>query len=142
MIRFALKSAFWLVLAFTIMPHFLPAESKNETHQKVAAPVPAKTEPDEIEQLLAHGKSAMEIGKFCLDNPSLCEQGQSYLASSAQQLLTNSGAILDYLSAQFGTRQSPAAPPAATPAKVQQKFIPVPTPRESALQHSSSAASR
>ncbi|MBV2142629.1 hypothetical protein KUG47_03830 [Falsochrobactrum sp. TDYN1] len=128
MIRFVLKSAFWLSLAFLIMPHFLPAEPESETQQQ-AAPVEGKTERDQIGDLLASGKTAVEIGKLCIDNPPLCEGGQSFLASTGRQLLANSGAMLDYLSSHFSSTQKQTALPAPT----KREFIPIPTPRESAL---------
>ncbi|KYB45759.1 hypothetical protein AB664_33935 [Brucella anthropi] len=43
MIRFLIKSAIWLSLAFMVMPHFFPADQEN-TSTKNSAPVQTKAE--------------------------------------------------------------------------------------------------
>lgn len=134
MIRFLIKSAFWLTLAFIVMPRFFPADEQNKPQQKPAI-AEAKREPDSIDQLLANGKTAVELGKLCIDNPSFCQHGTSLVSSAGSGLLEGSRAALEYLSDHFGTKPQPpakmemeAAPPtqAAT-------GIPIPTSREEAL---------
>lgn len=128
MIRFLVKSAIWLSLAFLIMPHFMPVETENASSKSdIANSFPSTS--DEIEKLIAGGKTAMELGKYCMENPAICESGQSALKTTAGKLLENSGALLDYFSDQFGPAET--APP---PSIAQQpQFIPVPTPRESVV---------
>lgn len=128
MIRFLVKSAIWLSLAFLIMPHFMPNEAENASSKSdITNSVPST--PDEIEKLIAGGKTAMEVGRFCLENPEICESGQSALKITGGRLLENSGALLGYLSDHFGN--SGKAPAASVPERPQ--FIPIPTPRESVI---------
>ncbi len=133
MIRFLLKSVFWLSLAFIVMPHIFPADEQNKPQEKPAAET--KREPDSIDQLLANGKTAVELGKLCIDNPSFCQNGTSLVSSAGSGLLEGSRAALEYLSDRFGTKPQPPAKvePAAT-APVQAAIgIPIPTSREEAL---------
>ncbi|MCX2695976.1 MULTISPECIES: hypothetical protein [Ochrobactrum] len=138
MIRFLIKSVFWLSLAFIVMPHFFPADKEN-TSSKNAASVEAMAKPDSINQLLANGKTALEVGKLCANNPALCENGTSLLSSAASGILHRSGSILEYLSDRIGTKHEiPAATvtkqePLTEPSKTSLQTIPVPTPRASAL---------
>jgi len=138
MIRFLIKSVFWLSLAFIVMPHFFPADKEN-TAPKTVASVEAKAEPDSIEQLLANGKTALEIGKLCVNNPALCENGTSMLSSATSGMMQRSGSILEYLSNRFGTKHETPAPAVAKqelpaePSKNSSHIIPIPTPRASAL---------
>jgi len=132
MIRFLVKSAIWLSLAFLIMPHFMADEAENVSSKPdIANSTPSTS--DEIGKLIAGGKTAMEVGKFCMDNPTICENGQSALKTSAGQLLENSGALLGFLSDHFG--HSDKMPTASIPETLPEKpqFIPVPTPRESII---------
>ncbi|RQP20698.1 MAG: hypothetical protein EAS49_02395, partial [Brucella intermedia] len=76
MIRFLIKSAFWLTLAFLVMPRIFPADEQN-TPQEKPAMTGTRREPDSIDQLLANGKTAVELGKLCIDNPSFCQNGTS-----------------------------------------------------------------
>src|SRR5690606_17153125 len=134
MIRFLLKSVFWLSLAFIVMPHFFPADEQSKPQEK---PVTADTrrEPDSIDQLLANGKTAVELGKLCIDNPSFCQNGTSLVSSAGSGLLEGSRAALEYLSDRFGTKPQPPAKaePAASPDVQGATGIPIPTPREEAL---------
>ncbi|MBB5703726.1 hypothetical protein FHS76_003636 [Ochrobactrum daejeonense] len=124
MIRFLLKSVFWLSLAFIVMPRLFPTDQENGPSEK-AAPTEAARKPDSIDQLLANGKTAVEIGKLCLDNPSFCESGTSVVSNAGSGLLEGSRVVLEYLSDRFGSKPQPSAK--AEPA------IPLPTPREEAL---------
>ena len=136
MIRFLIKSAIWLSLAFMIMPHFFPADEENTPIQK---PVNAasQTEPDQINQLLSNGKTALELGKLCVNNPSLCENGASFLSSAASGAMERTGGVLEYLSDRFGTKPPTATPtvpePATQPTQHTILKIPIPTPRAEAL---------
>ena len=139
MIRFLIKSAIWLTLAFMVMPHFFPADEKT-TPQKASAQ--AKGEPDSVDQLLANGKTALEIGKLCVNNPSFCENGTSFLSSAASGMLERSGGILEYLSDRFGTKQQSSDPVVpivakqelpAEPTSSSSHIVPIPTPRSVAL---------
>ncbi|ERM00057.1 hypothetical protein Q644_07295 [Brucella intermedia 229E] len=137
MIRFLIKSAFWLTLAFLVMPRiFPPADKQNTPPQEKPAMTGTRREPDSIDQLLANGKTAVELGKLCIDNPSFCQNGTSLVSSAGSGLLEGSRVALEYLSDRFGTKPQPPAKaePAASPPAVQGATgIPIPTPREEAL---------
>ncbi|WP_266019782.1 hypothetical protein [Brucella intermedia] len=134
MIRFLIKSAFWLTLAFLVMPRIFPADEQN-TPQEKPAMTGTRREPDSIDQLLANGKTAVELGKLCIDNPSFCQNGTSLVSSAGSGLLEGSRVALEYLSDRFGTKPQPPAKaePAASPAVQGATGIPIPTPREEAL---------
>ncbi|URQ74191.1 MAG: hypothetical protein NBV76_06415 [Candidatus Ochrobactrum gambitense] len=127
MIRFLIKSAFWLSLAFIVMPRFFPAEQENKSAEKPAAVTEtrgeaqgvANSERSTVDQLLANGKTAIEIGKLCVDNPSFCENGTSLISSAGSGLLKGSGQMLDYLSQRFGNKKE--APAEAQPVAVAEK---------------------
>lgn len=107
-------------------------EAENVSSKSdIANSIPATS--DEIGKLIVGGKTAMELGKFCMENPAICESGQSTLKTTAGRLLENSGALLGYLSDHFG--HSGKAPIASIPENPPEspKFIPVPTPRESVI---------
>jgi hypothetical protein len=72
-----------------------------------------------VDQLLANGKTAIEIGKLCVDNPSFCENGTSLISSAGSGLLKGSGQMLDYLSQRFGNKKE--TPAEAQPATVAEK---------------------
>ena len=128
MIRFLLKSVFWLSLAFIVMPRFFPADEQSKPQEKPAI-AETKREPDSIDQLLANGKTAVELGKLCIENPSFCQNGTSLVSSAGSGLLEGSRAALEYLSDRFGTKPQPAAT-----APVQAAIgIPIPTSRDEAL---------
>lgn len=147
MIRFLLKSVFWLSLAFIVMPRFFAADEQNKPQEKPAI-AETKREPDSIDQLLANGKTAVELGKLCIDNPSFCQNGTSLVSSAGSGLLEGSRAALEYLSDRFGTKPpSPAkAEPAAAEPVQAATGIPIPTSREEALRaldrHSTGAITR
>jgi len=134
MIRFLIKSAFWLTLAFIVMPRFFPADEQTKPQEKPAI-AGTNQEPDSIGQLLANGKTAVELGKLCIDNPSFCQNGTSLVSSAGSGLLEGSRVALEYLSDRFGTKPQP--PAKAEPAAVQPvqaaTGIPIPTSREEAL---------
>lgn len=133
MIRFLLKSVFWLSLAFIAMPHFFPAREDNKAGQN---PVVSGNDPQSVDQILAHGRTAVEIGKLCIDNPSFCEQGTSLAASAGSSVLKGSGQLLDFLSESFGNKTNtalPQQPTAAAPFSSAKGDIPVPTARAEAL---------
>ncbi|WP_139975461.1 MULTISPECIES: hypothetical protein [Brucella/Ochrobactrum group] len=134
MIRFLIKSVFWLSLAFIVMPRFFPADEQSKPQEK---PITAETkrEPDSIDQLLANGKTAVELGKLCIDNPSFCQKGTSLVSSAGSGLLEGSRAALEYLNDRFGSKSQPLAkvePTTATPAQIT-IGIPIPTSRDAAL---------
>jgi hypothetical protein len=134
MIRFLLKSVFWLSLAFIVMPRFFPADEQSKPQEKPAI-AETKREPDSIDQLLANGKTAVELGKLCIDNPSFCQNGTSLVSSAGSGLLEGSRAALEYLSDRFGTKPQPPASvePVATAPMQAAIGIPIPTSREEAL---------
>ena len=133
MIRFLLKSAFWLSLAFIVMPHFFPADEQSEPLDKPAL-VETRREPDSIDQLLANGKTAVELGKLCIDNPSFCQNGTSLISSAGSGLLEGSRTALEYLSDRFSAKpQPPAQAKPITAAQQTTTSIPIPTSREEAL---------
>ena len=134
MIRFLIKSVFWLSLAFIVMPRFFPVDEQNKPQEKPAI-AETKREPDSIDQLLANSKTAVELGKLCIDNPSFCQNGTSLVSSAGSGLLEGSRVALEYLSDRFGTKPQPPAKaePAASPAVQGATGIPIPTPREEAL---------
>ncbi len=111
MIRFLIKSVFWLSLAFIVMPRFFPAEQENKVAEKPAAVTEPQSAPGAVDQLLANGKTAIEIGKLCMDNPSFCENGTSLISSAGSGLLKGSGQMLDYLSQRFGNKKDAPAEP-------------------------------
>ncbi len=143
MIRFLLKSIFWLSLAFIVLPRMFPPGPEDRTPEKIAA-TPAPKQPDAVGRLVADGRSALQIGKVCADNPAFCEKGAALASSAGSGGREGSRAALEYLSSRFGGK------PAATPAKPEPAaapvpavaaratagtpgFIPVPTPRAEAL---------
>lgn len=134
MIRFLIKSAFWLTLAFLVMPRIFPADEQNTTQEKPAMTGTGR-EPVSIDQLLANGKTAVELGKLCIDNPSFCQSGTSLVSSTGSGFLEGSRVALEYLSDRFGAKPQPPAKaePAASPAVQAATGIPIPTPREEAL---------
>ncbi len=85
-----------------------------------------RREPDSIDQLLANGKTAVELGKLCIDNPSFCQNGTSLVSSAGSGLLEGSRVALEYLSDRFGTKPQPPAKaePAASPAVQGQPAFP------------------
>ncbi|MCG7675745.1 hypothetical protein CJU93_05975 [Brucella melitensis] len=138
MIRFLLKSAFWLSLAFIAVPHFFPADQENKAQENKPHEKPAheqaKQEPSSIEQILANGKTAVEIGKLCMDNPSFCKSGTSLVSSAGSGFLEGSRVMLEYLSARGAKKETPVQErPAAAETISVKSQIPVPTPREEAL---------
>ena len=142
MIRFLIKSAIWLSLAFMIMPHFFPADEENTPAQK-QIDAASNTKPDQIEQLLSNGKTALELSKICVNNPSLCEHGVSFLSSAASGAMERTGGVLEYLSDRFGTKPPTATLASPEPTIPQQvsiqqnqtaiSKIPIPTPRAEGL---------
>ena len=132
MIRFLLKSAFWLSLAFIVMPHFFPADEQSKPLDKPAL-VETRREPDSIDQLLANGKTAVELGKLCINNPSFCQNGTSLVSSAGSGLLEGSRTALEYLSDRFGTRPQPPAKVEPVAAPQTTTGIPIPTSRKEAL---------
>lgn len=127
MIRFLIKSVFWLSLAFIVMPRFFPDAQEPEKPAPAEKPAVAAAEPDTVDRLLANGRTALEIGKVCMDNPSLCQNGASLAAQAGGGFMEGSRGVLDYLSDRFGTKKQAATEPQAAGA------IPVPTPRAEAL---------
>lgn len=121
------------------MPHIFPAEQNNKAAQTQVSSQDGELakEANTVDQLLASGKTAIEIGKLCMDNPSFCEKGTSMVSSAGGQLLQNSGRMLDYLSSRFGAQQPAAmtqtSPSASSNAISQRDTIPVPTSRADAL---------
>lgn len=113
MIRFLLKSAFWLSLAFIAVPHFFPADQENKAQENKPHEKPAheqaKQEPSSIEQILANGKTAVEIGKLCMDNPSFCKSGTSLVSSAGSGFLEGSRVMLEYLSARLAPKRNARA---------------------------------
>lgn len=137
MIRFLIKSAIWLSLAFMIMPHFFPADEENTPVQEQPSTA-SSTKPDSVNQLLASGKTALELGKLCVNNPSFCESGASFLSGAASGAMEHTGGVLEYLSERFGTQPSIKAPAdeqqvAAQPEINSVSKIPIPIPRSEAL---------
>ena len=150
MIRFLIKSVFWLSLAFIVMPRFFPAEQENKSAEKPAAVTQPTDGPSTVDQLLANGKTAIEIGKLCVNNPDFCENGTSLISSAGSGLLKGSGQMLDYLSQRFGNKQQAPAEPQAAAEKpettvseilseqnaeqsVSMSTVPIPTSRAAAL---------
>ncbi|WP_273725551.1 hypothetical protein [Brucella gallinifaecis] len=142
MIRFLIKSAIWLSLAFMIMPHFFPADEEN-AHAPKQLDSTSNANPNSVDEMFSNGKTALELGKFCVNNPSLCENGASFLSSTASRAMERSGNVLDYLSDRFG-KKPPNAAPATAQSTVKQEAasqpnhsfiskIPIPTPRAEGL---------
>lgn len=142
MIRFLIKSVFWLSLAFIVMPQLFPAGNENTSSQHKDA-VREKSDSETVEQMLANGKTALEIGKLCINNPAICENGTSLVSSAASGMLERSGSILEFLSDRFGNKPPDTAPITPEPPLKQQASIevlpqslskiPIPTPRAEAL---------
>ena len=135
MIRFILKSAFWLMLAFLIMPRLFPETDTRppSAHRQTAAENPART--DAIADLIGYGKTALEVGKLCQNNQTACETGTSLLASAGNGLMEASGRMLEFLSSYFTDRQQPAPKAENIPTNEhvitnRDKSHPLPLPRE------------
>lgn len=147
MIRFLIKSVFWLSLAFIVMPQVFPTGKENASSEN-AAPVDGMVKPDSIDQLLANGKTALELGKLCANNPAFCENGTSLLSGTASGMLQRSGSILEYLSDRFGTKpETPSSiivkeEPTVEPSRKFPQTVPIPTPRASALRRLRSVAEK
>src|SRR5690606_20467730 len=114
--------------AFFIMPRLLPVESEK-TLESTAPSLSVSVERDEIDQLISGGKTAVEIGKFCLQNSSICKSGQSALMDSGWQWLPKPNDVMGFLTSYV------APPEAAMHVEAEQppQNIPVPTSRESIL---------
>lgn len=156
MIRFFIKSAFWLSLAFIVMPRIFGPLADNATtpsapsasNRSVAANNKVTNQDNQLASLVSAGKSVAEIGSFCIKNAELCETGRSALATVGTEALKGSGTVLDYLSQKFGeagpaasvanTVKSNHSPVTAAIAAVGQTMqasaIPIPTWRAEALQ--------
>jgi hypothetical protein len=113
MIRFLIKSVFWLSLAFIVMPRFFPAEQENKSAEKPVAVSQTRGEP----QGTANGERST-VDQL-LANPSFCENGTSLISSAGSGLLKGSGQMLDYLSQRFGNKKE--TPAEAQPATVAEK---------------------
>lgn len=156
MIRFFIKSAFWLSLAFIVMPRIIGPQadiatapsSPSQSNRSVASNNAASNQDNQLASLVSAGKSVAEIGSFCIKNAELCETGRSALATVGTEALKGSGTVLDYLSQKFG-EASPAATVVTTVKSdhlttttaipvvgqtVQASAIPIPTWRAEALQ--------
>lgn len=124
MIRFVIKSIFWLALAFIVMPRLLSSENESVQNSQPESFISA-ADRQSVDAILQGGKSAVEIGKFCIDNPKLCENGATILSSS-------SGGIMDYFSKSF-LRNSEAIETAPIKPITPVYTIPLPISREQAL---------
>ncbi len=128
MIRFLLKSAFWLGLAFMVMPRLLPAERKETP----PAPAVHDARQGPVDQLLAHGETAVKLGRICADDPAFCKNGTALLAGAGRGLLEKTGAALGALSDLVAEK----------PQEKQQAAVPVPTSRAAALKQADRAPAR
>ncbi|WP_343313888.1 hypothetical protein AAIB41_01665 [Brucella sp. BE17] len=131
MIRFLLKSVFWLSLAFIAIPHFFPTKEGTRAGQN---PLALKDDHT-VDHILTNSRTAVEIGKLCIDNPAFCQQGASLATSAGSSVLKGSGQLLDYLSERFGNKNNISehpGPAAEIPAPAQGN-IPVPKARVEAL---------
>ncbi|MGU3574742.1 DUF5330 domain-containing protein [Brucellaceae bacterium C25G] len=100
MIRFIIKSVFWLSLAFIVMPKILSNDADQARHSSAAIKLPPQ---EKIDDIIAAGQTAAEVGGFCFKNPDLCSQGQQILSATGSGILDGSGKVLEFLSNQFGT---------------------------------------
>lgn len=103
MIRFILKSVFWLSLAFIVMPKIINQDSSSTQRADAELALPPK---EKIDDIVKAGQTAAEIGGFCYNNPGLCAQGKNMLSTAGSGLLSGSGQLLDFLSGQFETEMS------------------------------------
>ncbi|MFK4824108.1 DUF5330 domain-containing protein [Paenochrobactrum sp. BZR 588] len=100
MIRFIIKSVFWLSLAFIVMPKIINTDTDQTQRQDAAIVLPPK---EKIDGLIAAGQTAAEVGGFCYSNPQLCIDGKNMLSAAGSGLLNGSSKLLDFLSDQFGS---------------------------------------
>lgn len=108
MIRFILKSVFWLSLAFIVMPKILNHNTDNNAQRENARiSLPPK---DKIDDIITASQTAAEVGGFCYNNPALCIEGKNILSAAGSGLLDSSGKLLDFLSDQFRGEKAQETP--------------------------------
>lgn len=141
MIRFVLKSAFWLGLAFLIMPRLFPSTAHNaissgDLQQAASETGSNGSAAGTADGLLATGNSLYQVGKFCMDNQALCENGGKLMTNASGQAIQGTASVLDYLSRNYGTSKSAATPQQVLPVGQDDRplaTIPIPTARASIL---------
>lgn len=107
MIRFIIKSVFWLSLAFIIMPKIINSDADQTQRQDAAIPLPSQ---EKIDDVISAGQTAAQVGSFCYNNPDLCMQGKNIISATGSSLLNGSGKLLDFLSNQLSTENTTEAP--------------------------------
>lgn len=107
MIRFILKSVFWLSLAFIVMPKIISPDTDQAQRDNAKITLPSQ---DKIDEIIIASQTAAEVGGFCYNNPVLCIEGKNILSAAGSGLLEGSGKLLDFLSDQFGGEQAKEAP--------------------------------
>jgi len=151
--RFLLKMAFWLTLAFVVLPHTPLAGLAIRTHDRSAddaamvrdnAPGESREQAEAIDTLLATRKTLGEAGDFCTRNPGICETGRSVLSSLGLQAKDGARIAYEYLNGQLDDEPAASAISSkldALQAKMPEKpkhaenlSIPVPTSREAAAE--------
>ncbi|MGH6763070.1 MAG: DUF5330 domain-containing protein [Phyllobacterium sp.] len=112
--RFLIKAAFWLTLAFVFLPvfekkgqdaagHAQQAAHQPETAPSVQHPVPPAAVPQDM-----NGGIHL-IARFCVDNPDLCTTGESMMTTAGLAARDVAGFVYQYLDEKFGQPRPPAA---------------------------------
>ncbi|PRD45786.1 hypothetical protein C5748_01130 [Phyllobacterium phragmitis] len=158
--RFLIKTAFWLTLAFLVLPHTplgnLSGDlngGKNDqeagsplasnpamAHDSAQSEDPEKAGP--LETFFAAQKTLADFSSFCTRNASVCETGKAVFSSLGVQAEDGARIAYEYLGARFG-KEPTAAAVSSTIEDLQAKMpampksadgisIPIPAPRQSA----------
>ncbi|MBB2970125.1 DUF5330 domain-containing protein [Mesorhizobium sp. RMAD-H1] len=113
--RFLIKMAFWLTLAFVVLPHTPLADlairtgEQDSTRPSSAETVVRDSGSEEgpetagsLDTLFAAQKTLADVSDFCTRNPSICETGKSVFSSLGLQAKDGAHIVHEYLNAPSG----------------------------------------
>lgn len=104
MIRFIIKSVFWLSLAFIFMPQIINSDVDETQRLDAATALPPE---EKINRIIDAGQTAAEIGGFCYNNQQLCMTGKNILSATGSGLLDGSTRLIEFLNDQFASDATP-----------------------------------
>ena len=110
--RFLIKAAFWLTLAFVFLPVFekekqdATGQVRQVVQQPDAAPASHPVPAVEVPQGMNGG--IYVIGRFCMDNPDLCATGESMMATAGLAARDVARFVYEYLDEKFGQPRPPS----------------------------------
>ncbi|RCS23297.1 hypothetical protein DUT91_13445 [Phyllobacterium salinisoli] len=134
--RFLIKTAFWLTLAFLVLPHTplakLAVGTDKAERAEQAAVTPAvavgdsaahkipsgdgETKTGPLEAFFAAGKTVDELGSFCTRNASICETGKAVLSSLGMQAKDGARLAQEYLAQEYLAQEYQDVMPGGKPA--------------------------